>query len=125
VARDPGGVLVTAQQAAPRSAPRLGPRILVAALFLLGFLWQVYGAVSNLVVWVRFAGLMGSGLSAFAWIVLLAGIVIPVAAFAAAVVVGRRRALGSLALILLLALCVSEALSLTQLAFFLSVIGAL
>ncbi|WP_375388947.1 hypothetical protein [uncultured Amnibacterium sp.] len=115
---------MTAARAAERAA-RPAPRIAVTILFSLGFLWQVYGAVSNLIVWLTFAGSMGSGLSAVAWIVLLAGIVVPVVAFAAAVVVGRRRRAGSLALVLLLALCVSEALSLSQLAFFLSVIGAL
>lgn len=124
MARDPGGHLVTAVPAPARSA-RLAPRIAVAALLLLAFLWQVYGAVSNLAVWLRFANLMGSGLSAFAWIVLLAGIAIPVVAYVAALVLGRRRPARSLALILVLALCVSEALSLSQLAFFLSVIGAL
>lgn len=110
---------------APARTARLAPRIAVAAVLALAFLWQVYGAVSNLAVWLRFANLMGSGLSAFAWIVLLAGIAIPAVAYAAALVLGRRRPARSLALILVLALCVSEALSLSQLAFFLSVIGAL
>jgi hypothetical protein len=114
---------VTAAPAVAR--PRRAPRVAVAALLLLAFLWQVYGAVSNLVVWLGFATSMGRALSAFAWIVLLAGIAIPVVAYVAALVAGRGRRTGSLALILLLALCVSEALSLSQLAFFLSVIGAL
>ena len=114
---------MTAAGTAP--ARRRLPRVVVAVLFLLAFAWQVYGAVSNLVVWLGFAALMGRGLSAFAWIVLLAGIVIPVAAFVLALVSGLRRRTGPLALILLLALCVSQALSLSQLAFFLSVIGAL
>jgi hypothetical protein len=116
---------VTATPAVAQPTWRRAPRVLVVVLFLLGFLWQVYGAVSNLVVWLNFAGLMGSGLSAFAWVVLLAGIAIPVAAFVAALLVARRRRVASLALVLVLALCVSEALSLSQLAFFLSVIGAL
>jgi hypothetical protein len=116
---------MTAAGTTTTPAGRLAPRIAVAAAFALGFLWQVYGAVSNLLVWLNFAGLMGSGLSAFAWVVLLVGIVIPVAAFGAALLVGRRRTARSLALVLVLALCVSEALSLSQLAFFLSVIGAL
>jgi hypothetical protein len=111
--------------AATAPAPRLVPRVVVAVLFLLAFLWQVYGAISNLVVWLGFAALMGRGLSAFAWVVLLAGVLIPVAAYVAALVAGRRRRTGALALILLLALAVSQALSLSQLAFFLSVIGAL
>jgi hypothetical protein len=114
---------VTAVATPPR--PALAGRIAVAAAFLLAFLWQVWGAISNLVVWLTFAGLRGGGLTATAWIVLIAGIAIPVAAYIAGVVAGRRRRPGPLALILLLALCVSQALSLDQLSFFLSVIGAL
>lgn len=114
---------MTAVEAAP--SRRLLPRVVVALLFLLAFAWQVYGAISNLVVWLGFAALMGRGLSAFAWVVLLVGVVIPVIGYVAALVAGRRRRTGTLALILLLALCVSQALSLSQLAFFLSVIGAL
>jgi hypothetical protein len=110
---------------AARTGSRLGPRIGIAAAFLLAFLWQVYGAVSNLVVWLGFAGSLGQGLTATAWVVLLLGIAIPVVAYAAGVVLGGRRRPGPFALVLLLALCASEALSLSQLAFFLSVVGAL
>jgi hypothetical protein len=108
-----------------RAARRPVARILIAVLFLLAFLWQVYGAVSNLIVWIGFAGVMGQQLTATAWIVLLLGIAIPVVAYAAAIVLGRRRAPLGFALVLVLALCASEALSLSQLAFFLSVVGAL
>jgi hypothetical protein len=104
---------------------RLGARIAIAAAFLLAFLWQVYGAVSNLVVWLGFAGSLGRQLTATAWIVLVIGIAIPVVAYAAGVFLGRRRRPAVLALVLLLALCASQALSLSQLAFFLSVVGAL
>jgi hypothetical protein len=107
------------------SRPRRGARIAVAALFLLAFLWQLYGAVSNLVVWLGFAVAMGRQLSATAWLVLLLGIVIPVVAAAVGVVLGRKRRPAVFALVLLLALAASQALSLSQLAFFLSVIGAL
>jgi hypothetical protein len=109
--------------APPRS--RRGARIGIALAFLLAFLWQVYGAVSNLVVWLGFAGVLGSQLTATAWVVLLLGIAIPVVAYAMAVVLGRRRRPLGFALVLVLALCASEALSLSQLAFFLSVVGAL
>jgi hypothetical protein len=110
---------------AERTRSRRGARIGVAVLFLLGFLWQVYGAVSNLVVWLGFAAALGQQLSGTAWVVLIVGIAIPVVAAAAALVLGRGRRPGSFALVLLLALCASEALSLSQLAFFLSVVGSL
>ena len=85
----------------------------------------MYGAISNLVVWVRFAAVLGGPLSAFAWVVLVLGVVIPVAAARRRPGAGPPQPRGALALILLVALCVSEALSLSQLAFFLSVVGAL
>lgn len=113
---------MSADLVAPR---RLGTRIAVAALFLLAFLWQLYGAVSNLVVWLRFAESMRQQLTVTAWIVLLIGVAIPVVGYVAGVLLGRRRRAGAFALVLLLALCVSQALSLSQLAFFLSVVGAL
>lgn len=108
-----------------RQARPVAGRLVVAAAFLLAFLWQIYGALSNLVVWVLFADRAGGQLSAFAWVVLLLGVAIPVVAYAAALVLGRRARVGLLALILLVAVCASQALSLSQLAFFLSVIGAL
>lgn len=111
--------------AVPAARSRRAVRISIAVVFLLAFLWQCYGAVSNLVVWLGFAGVMGRQLSATAWLVLLLGIAIPVVAAAAAVALGWRRSTGVFALALLLALCASQALSLSQLAFFLSVIGAL
>jgi hypothetical protein len=116
---------MSAAEVAAPPRRRLGLRIVVAVAFLLAFLWQIYGAVSNLLVWLNFAGAMQEQLSATAWIVLLIGIAVPVIAAVAGLVVGRRRRAGPLALVLLLALCVSEALTLSQLAFFLSVVGAL
>lgn len=106
-------------------AQRAGRRLLVAAAFAVAFLWQVLGSVSNLLAWTGFAAVLGRQLSSFAWVILLLGLVIPVATFAAALVLGRRRSAGRLALILLAALCASQALGLSQLAFFQAGIGAL
>lgn len=104
---------------------RVGLRLVAVIVFLLAILWQVYGAVSNLLAWYFFAARLGRDLTGFAWIVLVLGLLIPLAAAPVGLVFGRRRTAGTFALVLLLALCVSEALSLSQLAFFLSVIGAL
>jgi hypothetical protein len=93
-------------------------RVAVALAFLLGFLWELLGAVSNLLAWTSFAALVGRGLTSFAWIVLLVGLLIPPLAYVLGLVVGRRATAGRLALVLLAALCASEALTLSQLAFF-------
>lgn len=113
--------------AVPTAARGASPaaRLAVSLAFLVAFLWEVLGAVSNLLAWMQFATLLGRSLSLFAWAVLVVGLLIPLAAFAAAVLVGRSRSAGVLALILAVALCASEALTLSQLAFFQAGIGAL
>jgi hypothetical protein len=115
---------VTATEVRPPRS-RTGARIAIAIAFLLAFGWQIFGAVSNLLAWIRLAVLAGGQLTATAWVVLILGIAIPTLVYVVAVVLGRRRRPGPFALILVLALCVSEALSLAQLAFFLSVVGSL
>jgi hypothetical protein len=115
---------VTAVDVRPARA-RLGARIVIAVAFLLAFGWQIFGAVSNLLAWIRLAVLAGGQLTATAWVVLILGIAIPTVVYVVALVFARRRSPLPLALILVLALCVSEALSLAQLAFFLSVVGSL
>jgi hypothetical protein len=104
-------------------ARRPGARLAVALAFLLAFLWELLGAASNLLAWAGFAAVLHRQLSAFAWTVLLVGIAIPAVAYGAAVVLGRGRPPGSLALLLLVAFCASEALSLGVLAFFQAAIG--
>ncbi|MFD1720024.1 hypothetical protein [Amnibacterium endophyticum] len=100
-------------------------RTAVAVPFAAAFGWQVFGAISNLLVWTRFAASVQQQLSVFAWLVLLVGLAIPVVAFAAAVVAGRRRGLAPWAVILLVALCASQALGMSQLAFFQAGTGSL
>jgi hypothetical protein len=108
-----------------RLRPRLLPRIGVAVAFLLAFLWQLYGAVSNLLAWTGFAVAAGGQLTVTAWVILILGIAIPLVTFVVGLILGRRRPAGVLALVLVLALVASEALSLSQYALFLGVIGAL
>lgn len=116
---------MTAEAVTPRSTRRPGLKVVAAVLFALAFIWQVYGAVSNLIAWIGFATVLGEQLTATAWVVLLLGIAIPVVAYTAGIVLGRRRTPLGFVLVLVLALCASEALSLSQLSFFLSVVGAL
>ena len=111
--------MTTVAPPARRTVARLG----VILAFLIAFLWELLGAVSNLLAWTDFAASVGRGLTSFAWVVLIVGLLIPALAFGLALVVGRRSAPGRLALVLLVALCTSEALTLSQLAFFQAGIG--
>jgi hypothetical protein len=109
-----GGTAIERRSAAP---------LAVALAFLLVFLWELLGAVSNLLAWAGFAAVLHRQLSAFAWLVLLAGLVIPVLAYGITVALGRRRSAGTLALMFLVAFAASEALNLSLLAFFQAGIG--
>jgi hypothetical protein len=102
---------------------RRGARIAVVLAFSLLFLWELWGALSNLIFWLSLAASVNRALTTFAWLVLLAGLAIPVAAFAAALVVGRRRGAASRARILLVAYCTSQAVTLSVLAYFNAGIG--
>ncbi|MCU1473067.1 hypothetical protein [Amnibacterium sp.] len=100
----------------PRARP--GLRLAIALAFLLLFLWELLGAVSNLLAWAGFAAVLHRQLSAFAWLVLGGGVVVPIAAFVLAVLLTRRRTSGTLALVLVVAYAASQALTLSLLAFF-------
>ena len=95
----------------------------VVVLFALLFAWQLLGAVTNLLFWLGLAAAAEQSLSAFAWLVLVGGIAVPVVAFLFALAFGRRRPPGTLALLLLLAFCAAQALGLTLLAAFLDAAG--
>ena len=110
--------------AVPQVRPgRRGGRLAVVLAFALLFLWELWGAVANLVFWLSLASSVNRGLTTFAWLVLLVGLAIPVAAFAAALIIGRNRGAGSRARMLLVAYCASQALTLSVLAYFNAGIG--
>jgi hypothetical protein len=102
---------------------RRGARLAVVLAFSLLFLWELWGALANLIFWLSLAASVNRALTTFAWLVLLAGLVIPVTAFAAALIVGRRRGAASRARILLVGYCASQALTLSVLAYFNAGIG--
>jgi uncharacterized RDD family membrane protein YckC len=112
-----------AAEASERRARRRLASLAVALAFLLAFLWELLGAVSNLLAWLGFAAVVHSSLSAFAWVVLAAGIAVPVLTYGATAWLGRRQTPGRLALMLLVAFCASQALTLTVLAVFQRGIG--
>jgi hypothetical protein len=90
----------------------------VAAVFGLFYAYDLWEAVGNLVGLNATADSLGTMLSAFGWVVLLAGLLLPAFIFAAAVWLGRRRTLGVQALLLLAGLCLSAVVSLNIFALF-------
>jgi hypothetical protein len=103
---------------AEKEPRRFGWNLAIALAFLLAFLWELLGAVSNLLAWLGLAAVAHSQLSAFAWLVLGGGVVVPLVAYLLAVLLGRRRSPGTLALVLLVAYAASQALTLSLLGFF-------
>jgi hypothetical protein len=102
---------------------RRGAALAVVLAFALLFLWELWGALNNLVFWLSLAASVNRALTTFAWLVLLAGLAIPITAFAAALAVGRGRGAASRARILLVAYCASQAVTLSVLAYFNAGIG--
>lgn len=83
---------------------RTGPRWLVAAVLGLAGLFYAY-AVWNAVAYL--ASMAQLGLNGYGWFVLLFAVLFPVVAYVLAWGVGRRRAVGELALVMLAGLGVS------------------
>lgn len=84
-----------------------GPRWLVAAVLGLAGLFYAY-AVWNAVAYL--ASMAQLGLNGYGWFVLLFAVCFPVVAYVLAWGVGRRRAVGELALVMLAGLGLSAAL---------------
>ncbi|PPH13953.1 hypothetical protein C5C36_06670 [Rathayibacter sp. AY1G1] len=95
-----------------RPGRRLAASVLVAVVFALFFAWDVWEAVGNLIGLRSYAASLGTDLNPTGWAVLLLGLVLPVACFVVAVLLGRRRGLPARVGLLAAALCLSAALSL-------------
>lgn len=107
---------MSATTARPIGSRRATTGVLLAGAICFG--WQLKDAVINLIALQGLAATSGRSLTAFVWIVLLLGFVIPVAAFVLAVAVTRRRAPLVTAAALFAAFCAAEALSLSVLSLF-------
>ncbi|PPH37897.1 hypothetical protein C5C53_05870 [Rathayibacter sp. AY1E3] len=95
-----------------RPGRRPAASVLAAVVFALFFAWDVWEAVGNLIGLRSYAASLGTDLNPTGWAVLLLGLVLPVACFVAAVLLGRRRGLPARVGLLAAALCLSAALSL-------------
>jgi lysylphosphatidylglycerol synthetase-like protein (DUF2156 family) len=86
--------------------------VTIAVFFGLFYAYDIWGGVGNLVGLNLAAQGLDTQLSGFGWMVLLIGVLIPVAAFGLAVWLGRTRGAGARAVLLLAGLCLVAALSL-------------
>jgi hypothetical protein len=97
--------------------------LIVKLVFLFPFGWELLGAISNLLAWLGLAERSSATLTSFALAVLVVGIVIPVAAYALAVLILRRKRAGISAIGLAMSYCASQALTLSLIGLFYSGIG--
>jgi uncharacterized membrane protein len=96
-------------------ARRTGPlwlTVTLAVFFGLFYAYDLWEAVGNLVGLNIQAADLDTSLSGFGWVVLIIGVLIPVAVYGFAFWLGRRRAVGVQALMFLTGLCLVAVLSL-------------
>jgi hypothetical protein len=86
--------------------------LVVAALFGLLYAYDVWEAIGNMINLPRYYELLGLDPAGIPWWVLVINLLVPVAAFLVVFWVGRRQHVGGKALLFLLGLAVSSALSL-------------
>ena len=84
----------------------------IAIVFGLFYAYTAWAGLGNLVGLNNTAQSLDTSLSGFGWGLLLAGVILPIAVFAVAFWLGRRREAGPQALILLAGLCLVSAFSL-------------
>lgn len=107
---------MTATTAQPVGSRRATLGVLLVGVVCFG--WQLKDAVIDLIALQGLAATSGRSLTAFVWVVLVLGFLIPVVAFVLAIVVTRRRTPLVIAAALLAAFCAAEALSLSVLSLF-------
>ena len=90
--------------------------LVVAALFGLFYAYDLFEAVSNLLGLPAYYDAAGLGSENIPWAVLWLGVVLPIALFLLAFIIGRRRNVGQKAVIFLLGLALSAGLAIGVLA---------
>ncbi|GAA1056854.1 hypothetical protein GCM10017608_11300 [Agromyces luteolus] len=116
-----GGAAETTAPAVESAPTRRTPfwlELTLAIVFGLFFAYDAWEAVGNLVGMAGIASTLGTTLSATGWIVLILAILLPVALFAIAFLIGRRRSALVQAALYLAGLAVSAALYLDILLMF-------
>ncbi len=90
--------------------------LVVVVPFALLYAYDVWEAIANLVALPAFYDAYGLGAANIPWWLLWAGVLIPIAAFAIALVAGRGRAVFAQALVLVVGLAITAGLSISVLA---------
>lgn len=112
------GLPAIAEESRTGSVFRLGPvGVAVAAVFGLFYAYALWSAISRIVELPTLFARHGVAASLVPWWLGVLGILLPLAAFAAALVLGRRRNLLGRALIFLLGLTVVAALGFSLIGF--------
>lgn len=86
------------------------PVVLVAGVFALLFVYNVWESLSSLLAMQQVFDLEGLTLPPSLWLILLAALILPIVAWAAALLLSRRRKAWEAALVFLAALAANEAL---------------
>ena len=86
------------------------PVVLVAGFFALLFVYNVWESLSSLLAMQQVFDLEGLTLPPSLWLILLAALILPIVAWAAALLLSRRRKAWEAALVFLAALAANEAL---------------
>ncbi|WP_430645566.1 hypothetical protein [Agromyces sp. GXS1127] len=120
--RGAGDATDDATAAAPEAAPaRRTPfwlELTLAIVFGLFFAYDAWEAVGNLVGMASVASALGTTVTATGWVVLIVAVLLPVALFAIAFLIGRRRSAVLQGALYLAGLAVSAALYLDILLMF-------
>lgn len=88
----------------------------VAALLSIVVGWFVFDAVASLIAFPAALASQGDEPSAALWVLLWAGVLLPVLLFGAAIAVGRRQPLPRFALVMIVALATTAALRISLIA---------
>lgn len=110
-----GDAVATDRAAAGRTPAWL--RAAIAGGFGLFYAYAVWNALGNLIQSVQFAGENGFVLSALGWVIWILAVIFPIAAFAAAFVIGHRRPAHELILVLLTGLALTAVFWLNVVAY--------
>ena len=115
---DPTPVVASVETSEAAPTPRFGLlSIVVAALFGLLYVYDLWEAISNLVELPVLYAALGLDAASLPWALLILGVALPPLVFGLALLVGRRRTVGVQSLLFVLGLAIVAGASLGIIAF--------